>query len=181
VLKRTRLRETLGVAESWVVSIHHQSVDRVAKGFRVAARSRDGIIEAIESNIRDRWMLGVQFHPEIGTTPTMQRIFNSLVAEAARRADMPTPKVGTVKRVERHYPSVPKPTVKTVENEYDRPRIALPSALRTTQYLCFRCGIEFDDAVDHIDHMFFLHGVDMTDDMTDAEIMALVDEDGSEF
>ena len=43
---------------------HHQAVRDVADGFYVSACSNDGIIEAIESR-EHRFMLGVQFHPEM--------------------------------------------------------------------------------------------------------------------
>ncbi|MDD5582281.1 MAG: gamma-glutamyl-gamma-aminobutyrate hydrolase family protein [Candidatus Marinimicrobia bacterium] len=50
-----------------VVSIHHQSVKQLGKGYKIAARSTDGkIIEAIEHTIYPH-VLGVQFHPEIWT------------------------------------------------------------------------------------------------------------------
>jgi len=45
-----------------VNSHHHQSIRRVAEGFSVAARARDGVIEAIEST--DGMIIGIQWHPE---------------------------------------------------------------------------------------------------------------------
>jgi putative glutamine amidotransferase len=47
-----------------VNSFHHQAVRVSADGFYISARSIDGIIEAIESK-EHRFMLGVQFHPEM--------------------------------------------------------------------------------------------------------------------
>jgi gamma-glutamyl-gamma-aminobutyrate hydrolase PuuD len=44
-------------------SFHHQAIDRVAPGFKVVARTEDGIIEAIES-IDTKFRLGIQWHPE---------------------------------------------------------------------------------------------------------------------
>lgn len=46
----------------FVNSAHHQAVKAIAPGFRVAARSDDGLIEAIEHEQAP--VLGVQFHPE---------------------------------------------------------------------------------------------------------------------
>jgi len=58
------LSRVVGAAEIGVNSSHHQSVDRVAPGFRVTATASDGIIEAIETVDPGWWMLAVQWHPE---------------------------------------------------------------------------------------------------------------------
>jgi putative glutamine amidotransferase len=47
-----------------VNSIHHQCVKKTGKGFVVSAESDDGIIECIEYPGK-RFVLGVQWHPEI--------------------------------------------------------------------------------------------------------------------
>ncbi len=48
-----------------VNSHHHQSVKDIGKYLRISARSKDGVIECIE-DIRDgRFILGVQWHPEL--------------------------------------------------------------------------------------------------------------------
>jgi putative glutamine amidotransferase len=46
-----------------VNSQHHQAIRKLGKNLRVTARSKDGIIEAIEAT-DDKFILGVQFHPE---------------------------------------------------------------------------------------------------------------------
>ena len=48
-----------------VNSRHHQGItpDRVAPGLEVAAQARDGVVEAMESR-EQRWVLGIQWHPE---------------------------------------------------------------------------------------------------------------------
>ncbi len=48
---------------SYVNSFHHQAVAMTGQHFRVCARSKDGIIEAIEST-EMKPFLGVQWHPE---------------------------------------------------------------------------------------------------------------------
>ena len=45
-----------------VNSSHHQGIDIPGKGLAVAARSEDGVIEAVEHETLPVW--GVQFHPE---------------------------------------------------------------------------------------------------------------------
>jgi len=49
--------------EAYVNSFHHQAVGDPGARFRVAARAKDGIIEAIESN-ENKPIIGVQWHPE---------------------------------------------------------------------------------------------------------------------
>jgi putative glutamine amidotransferase len=45
---------------------HHQAIDRLGAGLVVTASARDGVPEAIEFEDEDRWVLGVQWHPEAG-------------------------------------------------------------------------------------------------------------------
>lgn len=60
----SRVARWLGTPEILVNSLHHQSVKQVAPGLRVIARSPDGVIEAVESE-DDRFLIGVQWHPEL--------------------------------------------------------------------------------------------------------------------
>jgi putative glutamine amidotransferase len=67
-----------------VVSMHHQSVRTLPTGWRLAARSIDGVVEAIEYEYHP-WAIGVQWHPELAIdNPQQLRIFQALV-EAARQ------------------------------------------------------------------------------------------------
>ena len=54
-----------GIKEATINSVHHQAVKQTAPGFVVEARSKvDGVIEAISLPDPDRYVLGVQWHPE---------------------------------------------------------------------------------------------------------------------
>ena len=57
------LAEVMGTTVLPVNSFHHQAVKEPAPGFKVCARSNDGIIEAVEST-EYKSMIGVQWHPE---------------------------------------------------------------------------------------------------------------------
>ena len=61
VMNNTVLHGILG-SEAEVCSFHHQAISRIPDGFRLAAQSSDGIIEAIESDDGD--VVAVQWHPE---------------------------------------------------------------------------------------------------------------------
>ena len=56
------LAKMTGVMSATVNSTHHQAVKKIAPGFRVVAKSPEGVVEAIEA--LDYPALGVQFHPE---------------------------------------------------------------------------------------------------------------------
>ena len=95
-LDRTYASHTVSIEEGTVLyelfktntlavnSFHHQAVMEPAPGFRVCARSTDGVIEAMEST-EHKSMLGVQWHPEcfiLRGDECMMPLFNWLVKEA---------------------------------------------------------------------------------------------------
>lgn len=63
-----------------VCCAHHQSVKTVGEGFKVSARSKGGVIEAIEHENADYFCLGVQFHPESKKGLEIDRIFDAFSA-----------------------------------------------------------------------------------------------------
>jgi len=97
-LKKDEISQKVSLAEdSWLESIygknelsinsfHHQAIKDLAPGFQVSARAEDGIIEAIEK-IDERFLLGVQWHPEMMTEKhsDMQHLFNSFVEQVSKR------------------------------------------------------------------------------------------------
>jgi putative glutamine amidotransferase len=48
-----------------VNSSHHQAVKKVGKGLKATAWALDGIIECIEDRRNGRFVVGVQWHPEL--------------------------------------------------------------------------------------------------------------------
>ncbi|MGC5568623.1 gamma-glutamyl-gamma-aminobutyrate hydrolase family protein [Streptomyces sp. FR-108] len=69
---------------------HHQRVDRLGEGLRVTGHAADGTVEAVElaDAAGDGRFVAVQWHPEdtARTDPAQQRLFDSLVRMARRRA-----------------------------------------------------------------------------------------------
>ena len=61
--KSSNLYTILGSESVVVNSYHHQAVKDIAKGFKITARAKDGVVEAIEKE-GDQFVFGVQFHPE---------------------------------------------------------------------------------------------------------------------
>jgi putative glutamine amidotransferase len=62
VFAGTHLHRVLGVERAQVNSGHHQAVEVVAPPLRAAARSTDGVIEALEAE--DLLIMAVQWHPD---------------------------------------------------------------------------------------------------------------------
>jgi len=83
----SRLAAIFDVDALSVNSSHHQAVKRLGRGLRVVARCPDGVIEAIEGTDRDRFLVGVQWHPERHreADPRQDRLFRAFV-DAARQA-----------------------------------------------------------------------------------------------
>ncbi|MGH9172609.1 MAG: gamma-glutamyl-gamma-aminobutyrate hydrolase family protein [Acidimicrobiales bacterium] len=75
------LGEVLATAASAVPTHHHQAIQNLGVGLKVAASTEDGTIEAVEDPSLS-FLLGVQWHPEVGDDP---RLFEALVAAARRR------------------------------------------------------------------------------------------------
>jgi putative glutamine amidotransferase len=67
-----------------VNSFHHQAVDRLGSGLEVAARSADGIVEAIEDP-KAAFCLGVQWHAETLTAGRVHPLLFEGLVTAARR------------------------------------------------------------------------------------------------
>ncbi|PNG17137.1 gamma-glutamyl-gamma-aminobutyrate hydrolase [Streptomyces cahuitamycinicus] len=65
--------------ESFVPTYHHQAVDRLGEGLVPSAYAADGTVEAVELPSSD-WVLGVQWHPEMGEDV---RVMRALVEAAA--------------------------------------------------------------------------------------------------
>lgn len=68
-----------------VNSFHHQSLKKVAGGFKVAAKAKDGTIEAIEK-VGDNFVMGIQWHPEMMSSiyPEMINIFKEVIKIAKK-------------------------------------------------------------------------------------------------
>jgi putative glutamine amidotransferase len=65
-----------------VNSHHHQAVRDIGRDLRAVAWAKDGVIECIEDTRPDRFVLGVQWHPELSweNDPFSREIFEIFVA-----------------------------------------------------------------------------------------------------
>ena len=67
LVKDSKLYSILKKDNIMVNSLHKHCITKVGKEFRVSARSNDNIIEGIEYIDDDRFIMGIQFHPEVLT------------------------------------------------------------------------------------------------------------------
>ena len=72
------LYKILDRKEIIVNSLHHNTITEVGSSFKVVAHSEDNLIEAIEYNGNDRFVLGVQCHPEV--LPQYNNIFKTFIS-----------------------------------------------------------------------------------------------------
>jgi len=81
VVATSKLAEAMGAMSARGHCVHHQAVDRLGAGLVVTAWL-DGVIEAVE--LPDRWVVGVQWHPEdtADRDSGQQGLFDAFVAAA---------------------------------------------------------------------------------------------------
>jgi putative glutamine amidotransferase len=88
------LAGVLGPRPVRVNALHRQAIDRLGRGMRVAARDRNGIVQAIE-HASLPMVIGVQWHPEyLPQMPQQRAIFGRLVRVAAETKVNPASAVG---------------------------------------------------------------------------------------
>lgn len=83
-----RLHRMLGRARFAAATSHHQAIRDVGEGLAVVARSpEDGVIEAVEST-GERFVVGVQWHPEVyPDDETAVRLFSEFIKAAQKYAE----------------------------------------------------------------------------------------------
>lgn len=83
----SRLAELSGTQRLRVNSLHHQAIADTAPALRVVGMAEDGVVEAVEATDPDRWIVGVQYHPEeLTDRPAHHRLFDDFVTHCARYA-----------------------------------------------------------------------------------------------
>jgi putative glutamine amidotransferase len=81
-LAESSLLSSLAQSQTVVVnSHHHQALEKVGRDLAATAWSSDGLIEGVEDERDDRFVLGVQWHPELGWANDhfSQSLFNRFI------------------------------------------------------------------------------------------------------
>jgi putative glutamine amidotransferase len=89
VQRGTKLSEILETEGLVVNSHHHQAIETLGADLVATAWSSDGVIEAFEDPRPDRFVMAVQWHPELGwqNDEFSRRLFTSFVAHAREAID----------------------------------------------------------------------------------------------
>jgi len=84
LLEDSRLGQLANSDTAPVNSHHHQAIETLGRELVATAWAPDGIVEAVEDPRTDRFVMGVQWHPEIGweRDTFSQSLFNRFIAEA---------------------------------------------------------------------------------------------------
>jgi putative glutamine amidotransferase len=82
------IAELAGGTTAAVNSHHHQAVDRAGRDLEPIAWAADGVIEAVIDSRPGHFVLGLQWHPEVGWENDLlsQAIFSHFVTEARQSA-----------------------------------------------------------------------------------------------
>ena len=88
LLEGSRLETLARVGAPIVNSHHHQAIETVGRDLVATAWTSDGLVEALEDPQQDRYVVGVQWHPELGWRDDQfsRSLFGAFV-QSARRAD----------------------------------------------------------------------------------------------
>jgi putative glutamine amidotransferase len=85
MLERSKLSQIAGTLDAVVNSHHHQAIESIGANLIATAWTTDGVIEAMEDPRADRFVMAVQWHPELGWEDDIlsERLFKSFVSQAA--------------------------------------------------------------------------------------------------
>jgi putative glutamine amidotransferase len=83
--KSSLLASLAGGDNALVNSHHHQAIENVGRELVATAWASDGLIEAVEDSRPERFVLGVQWHPEMGwkTDKLSQELFKWFITAAS--------------------------------------------------------------------------------------------------
>jgi len=80
ILSGTHLKKTIKKPQVKVSSYHHQAIKKIGKGLYISAKSKDNIVEGIES--QDGTVLAVQWHPELENNQVSSNLFNYFIQKS---------------------------------------------------------------------------------------------------
>lgn len=100
VTEDSLIAKLAGSTVTAVNSHHHQAIDVVGRDLEPIAWAPDGVIEAVINKREDQFVLGVQWHPEVGwqNDPLSKAIFNHFIEVARHKMASQTAEPATANR-----------------------------------------------------------------------------------
>jgi putative glutamine amidotransferase len=97
LLENSKLANIAGTLDTLVNSHHHQAIESMGAHLVATAWTTDGVIEALEDSRPDRFVMAVQWHPELGWEDDVlsQQLFKSFVNQATRVRELELESVPT--------------------------------------------------------------------------------------
>ena len=80
---KTNLSAIMQIDKYYVCSMHHQKIKKLGENLRIAAKSEDDIIEAIESTNKENFIIAFQGHIE--KCITNLKIYNKVIEEFLKK------------------------------------------------------------------------------------------------
>lgn len=95
--ENTKLSDVAGALDALVNSHHHQAVESLGADLVATAWSTDGVVEALEDPRPDRFIVAVQWHPELGwqNDPLSRSLFRAFVNETIKAREVDLASVST--------------------------------------------------------------------------------------
>jgi putative glutamine amidotransferase len=89
LLEDSRLGQLANAETALVNSHHHQAIETLGSELVATAWAADGIVEAVEDPRTDRFVIGVQWHPELdwAQDPLSRSLFSRFITEARLYAE----------------------------------------------------------------------------------------------
>jgi len=100
LLEESRLASLAEQGVAVVNSHHHQAIETLGRDLVASAWAADGLVEALEDPRSDRFVIAVQWHPELGweRDPLSQALFSRFVSEARHYARTTHPQLVNAQR-----------------------------------------------------------------------------------
>lgn len=79
-----------GTIKAQVNSHHHQAIGKIGRNLKATAWAKDGVVECIEDTRNDRFVLAVQWHPELSwkTDDLSGKVFQVFIDQCFKRAKL---------------------------------------------------------------------------------------------
>jgi putative glutamine amidotransferase len=102
LLEDSRLGQLANAETALVNSHHHQAIETLGRELVATAWAADGIVEAVEDPRSDRFVIGVQWHPELGweQDPLSRSLFSRFTTEARLYAESRSARAKAVRQFE---------------------------------------------------------------------------------